>query len=95
MTKPTIEEIAEHFKLIGVNESGIAEKFYWYYESTGWMIGKKKMAAMPDSATPMSLKCSAISSMVGFIILLLFDYLLVIVQPIPFYHPFQPMRAGS
>ena len=45
MTKPTIEEIAEHFKLIGVAESGIAEKFYWYYESTGWMIGKKKMVS--------------------------------------------------
>lgn len=42
MIKPTIEEIAEHFKLIGVNESGIAEKFFWYYESTGWMIGRNK-----------------------------------------------------
>jgi hypothetical protein len=42
MTKPSIQEIDEHFKSIGVTESGLAEKFYWYYESTGWMIGKNK-----------------------------------------------------
>ena len=43
MTKPTIEEIAEHFKLIGVtNPDAEATKFFWYYESVGWVVGKSK-----------------------------------------------------
>jgi hypothetical protein len=45
MTKPSIQEIDEHFKSIGVTESGLAEKFYWYYESKGWKIGKTPMVS--------------------------------------------------
>ena len=39
--KPTIEEIKEYAKEINANIN--AEKFFYHYESKGWMIGKNKM----------------------------------------------------
>ena len=41
MKKPTIEEISAY---IAENKANIdAEKFYWYYESVDWMVGKHPM----------------------------------------------------
>lgn len=39
--KPTIEEIKSYCLEKGISLD--AEKFYYYYESKGWMIGKNKM----------------------------------------------------
>lgn len=38
---PTIEEITEYIVTEKLNID--AEKFYYYYESNGWMVGKNKM----------------------------------------------------
>lgn len=40
-TKPTVEEIDEYSKSIGFNLE--AEKFFDYYESKGWVVGKTPM----------------------------------------------------
>lgn len=39
---PKIEDLKEHFKLKGSNEAE-AMKFYNFYNSKGWMVGKNKM----------------------------------------------------
>lgn len=39
--KPTLDEIKSHIAEKGLNID--AEMFYAYYESVGWMIGKKHM----------------------------------------------------
>ena len=41
MVKPTIAEIAEYCKERGNHVD--PEKFYYYYESVGWVVGKKPM----------------------------------------------------
>ena len=38
---PTLEEIREHFAQKGYPEE--AERFYYFYESKGWFVGKTKM----------------------------------------------------
>ena len=40
-SKPTVQEIADYSKSIGFNLE--AEKFFDYYESKGWLIGKSPM----------------------------------------------------
>ena len=41
---PTMEEVASHLNLLNViNAEQEAEKFWNFYESKGWMIGKNKM----------------------------------------------------
>ena len=41
---PTMEEIASHLNAMNViNAEQEAEKFWNFYESKGWMIGKNKM----------------------------------------------------
>jgi hypothetical protein len=43
LAKPrTISEVIEYFKAKGSNKLE-AERFYYYYESQGWMVGKNKM----------------------------------------------------
>ena len=41
--KPTVEELQKHIdeKALSVN----AEKFYYFYESKNWLIGKNKMVS--------------------------------------------------
>ena len=39
--KPTLEEVVEYFQQRGTHID--PEKFYAYYESIGWMVGKNKM----------------------------------------------------
>lgn len=39
--KPTIEELREYMNAQGMND--VSNKFYDFYESKGWMIGKNKM----------------------------------------------------
>lgn len=41
MIEPTPQEVTEYAKSIGFNLNG--EKFCAYYESIGWMIGKRPM----------------------------------------------------
>ena len=41
MVKPTIAEITEYCKERGNHVD--PEKFYYYYESVGWVVGKKPM----------------------------------------------------
>lgn len=50
-TKPTIEEIKEEMmqKIDERNASIQAEKFYNYYESNGWYVGKNKMKSWRHS----------------------------------------------
>jgi hypothetical protein len=41
---PTMEEVASHLNAMNViNAEQEAEKFWNFYESKGWMIGKNKM----------------------------------------------------
>ena len=40
-TKPTIEELSEYMDSINMND--VSNKFFDFYESKGWMIGKNKM----------------------------------------------------
>lgn len=41
---PTVEQVTEHMKSIGVlNPNDHALKFWNFYEAKGWMIGKNKM----------------------------------------------------
>ena len=39
--KPTLEELREYMESIGMND--VSHKFFDFYESKGWMIGKNKM----------------------------------------------------
>lgn len=39
--KPTIEELSEYMDSINMND--VSNKFFDFYESKGWMIGKNKM----------------------------------------------------
>ncbi len=47
---PTIEQITEHFKEKGSGKNE-AEKFFNFYESNGWKVGKNKMANWKAAAT--------------------------------------------
>lgn len=40
-TKPTLDELREYMDSIGMND--VSSKFFDFYESKGWMIGKNKM----------------------------------------------------
>jgi len=40
-TKPTLDELKEYMESIGMND--VSHKFFDFYESKGWMIGKNKM----------------------------------------------------
>ena len=39
--KPTLDELREYMESIGMND--VSHKFFDFYESKGWMIGKNKM----------------------------------------------------
>lgn len=39
--KPTLDELKEYMESIGMND--VSHKFFDFYESKGWMIGKNKM----------------------------------------------------
>lgn len=39
--KPTLDELREYMDSIGMND--VSNKFFDFYESKGWMIGKNKM----------------------------------------------------
>jgi ABC-type amino acid transport substrate-binding protein len=45
MTKPTIEQLTDEFakKLDDFTAEGQAQRFFNYYESKDWMVGKNKM----------------------------------------------------
>ena len=40
---PTIEQVIEQFHIKACYEKNEPEKFFYYYESIGWYVGKKKM----------------------------------------------------
>jgi len=40
-TKPTLDELRDYMDSIGMND--VSNKFFDFYESKGWMIGKNKM----------------------------------------------------
>lgn len=40
--KPTVEQVKEHGATIGVDEQ-TCEKFWYFYESKGWKVGKNSM----------------------------------------------------
>jgi hypothetical protein len=39
--KPTLDELSQYMDSIGMND--VSNKFFDFYESKGWMIGKNKM----------------------------------------------------
>ncbi|MFW8589915.1 helix-turn-helix domain-containing protein [Glaciecola sp. 2405UD65-10] len=41
--KPSVSEVYDHMKLQGQVDYNIAEQFFHYYESNGWLVGKNKM----------------------------------------------------
>jgi hypothetical protein len=41
--KPTVIEVVKYFNEKGVHDKGEVEKFYDFYQSKGWMVGKNKM----------------------------------------------------
>jgi len=41
--KPTTKEVELQFQLKGILGDIEPKKYYAYYESVGWMVGKKKM----------------------------------------------------
>lgn len=48
---PSIEEVFEHLSEKGYPYKQEAEKFWHYYESNGWKVGKNKMKNWKSSAT--------------------------------------------
>ena len=52
-TAPTIEEVINEFskKLDEFTAQGEAERFFNYYESNGWMVGRNKMKSYPAAIT--------------------------------------------
>jgi len=42
-SKPTLEELKNHFKEIGLVEENIAQKFIAHYDSKGWKVGQQSM----------------------------------------------------
>ena len=46
--RPTLEEVRTQFELKGVTGNEF-EKFYAYYESVGWYVGKRKMVSWRGS----------------------------------------------
>lgn len=49
MIKPTLEELEDKFRGRVQNPRQEAEKFYNYYESVGWKVGKKPMVSWPHA----------------------------------------------
>ena len=47
--KPSIFELDEFMQSIGIMDKEIPEKFYHYYESKGWLIGKSPMKSWRDA----------------------------------------------
>ena len=42
-TPPTLDEVREYFKEKGIDDPNESEKFFDYYTSNGWYVGKTKM----------------------------------------------------
>lgn len=49
MKKPELDEIKEHFAKIGLPESE-AERFFHYYESNGWRVGRNAMRSWKSAS---------------------------------------------
>jgi len=49
--QPELEQVKKHFLIKGCSAQIEAEKFFYYYESTGWYVGKKKMRSWRAAAS--------------------------------------------
>lgn len=43
MKRPSLEQVADYFKVKQINDPEVAEHFYDYYQSIGWKVGKNKV----------------------------------------------------
>jgi hypothetical protein len=55
-TPPSIEEVLFQARQIGLSENE-AQKFFYYYESQGWFVGKAKMKVWRSALAGWKLRC--------------------------------------